>query len=119
MLVNKPKTVIFCILAGVLSYFISPYETKLTLSVIFSVEALVLWGSSAVDNAAVSLFFIAGAWLFSLAPLKILFTFPKTENFYLIILSYILTKGVTDTGAAAVFSKNIQKYYGKNCKISC
>ena len=109
MLVNKPKTVIFCILAGVLSYFISPYETKLTLSVIFSVAALVLWGSSAVDNAAVSLFFIAGAWLFSLAPLKILFTFPKTENFYLIILSYILTKGVTDTGAAAVFSKNIME----------
>lgn len=105
----KPKFTIFSILAGAVLFFVSPYDFKLTMAIVLSVEALVLWGASAMNNAAVSLFFIIGTMIFSLAPAKTVFHFPMTENFYMIILSYIITKGVTETGAAEVFSKNIME----------
>lgn len=105
----KPKIILFSLFLGIIFYMISPYNFKLTMAVIFSIEALILWGSSAMDNAAVSIFFLLGAGIFSLASPETLFHFPVTENFYLIILSYIITKGVTDTGVASVFSKNIME----------
>lgn len=108
-IILKPKFTLGAAVFGVIIYLLSPYDFKLTMAVIFSVEALILWGGSAVDNAFVSLVFLLGAWAFSLAPFKTLFYFPATENFYLIILSYIITKGVTDTGTASVFSKNIME----------
>ncbi len=110
----KPKTILVSFFIGFLIFVFSPYNFKLTMAVFLSVEALILWGSSAMDNAAVSLFFLLGAGIFSIAPVKTLLYFPFTENFYLIILSYIITRGVTDTGVAAVFSKSIMEKIVKN-----
>lgn len=108
-IILKPKTTLVSIFLGIVIFLVLPYSFKLSMAVVLSVEALVLWGASAVDNAAVSLFFLLGAGIFSLASPKTLLHFPVTENFYLIILSYIITKGVTDTGVASVFSKTIME----------
>lgn len=113
-IILKPKFTLISFILGAVIFLLSPYDFKLTGAVVLSVEALVLWGGSAVDNAAVSLIFLLGALGFSIVPFKTLFYFPTTENFYLIILSYIITKGVTDTGTASVFSKNIMEKIVKN-----
>ena len=113
-IILKPKFTLISLILGAVIFLLSPYDFKLTGAVVLSVEVLVLWGGSAVDNAAVSLIFLLGALGFSIASFKTLFYFPTTENFYLIILSYIITKGVTDTGTASVFSKNIMEKIVKN-----
>lgn len=105
----KPKVIAASLIMGAVLFAVLSYDFKLTMAIVLSVEALVLWGASAMDSAWVSIFFLLGAGIFSLASLSTLFHFPMTENFYLIILSYIITKGVADTGVAEVFSKNIME----------
>lgn len=106
-LIYKPKITIISFLCATLIFLFLPYDFKLKLSIVLAGETLFLWGISALDNALISAGFLISAAFFSLASLKTIFYFPFTENFYLIILSYIITKGVTDTGVASVFSKNI------------
>ena len=108
-IILKPKFTLISLIFGAVIFLFSPYDFKLTGAIVLSIEALILWGGSAVDNAAVSLIFLLGALGFSIAPFKTLFYFPTTENFYLIILSYIITKGVTDTGMLLYFQKILWK----------
>ena len=112
-IIFKPKITFLSLAVGMLIFIVSPYEFKLNAAIFLSIEALILWGASAMDNAIISVLFLAGATSLSLTPYKILFQFPATENFYLIILSYLITKGVTDTGTASVISKSIMEKIAK------
>lgn len=56
-IILKPKFTLISLILGAVIFLLSPYDFKLTGAVVLSVEALVLWGGSAVDNALFLLFF--------------------------------------------------------------
>lgn len=106
-LIKKPKATGIILLISVAVFALAPYSLNIRLTLAVSVAALALWGASAMDTTAVSILYLGAATLLSLASPAVIFHFPFTENFYLIILSYLITEGVTHTGIASVFAKTI------------
>ena len=83
-IILKPKFTLISLIFGAVIFLLSPYDFKLTGAIVLSIEALILWGGSAVDNAAVSLIFLLGALGFSITPFKTLFIFLQQKIFTLL-----------------------------------
>ncbi|WP_066497170.1 SLC13 family permease [Abyssisolibacter fermentans] len=106
-IIKKPKTLIFTILFAIFSIAFLPFETNMKFATVICFVALILWGLNAVNNSVIACAFLLSCLVFNLAPSSIVFRFPMTENFYLIILSYLISYVVTSTGTAKVFSRKI------------
>ena len=106
-LVKKPRTVAVTALVCLGIFLLHPFTRSMEASLCLCLAALALWGTSAVDTTAVSAAFLAGGLLLRLAPPAVLLRFPFTQNFWLIILSYLITEGVTRTGIARLFARRV------------
>lgn len=106
-LVRKPKVLAVTALLCLVILLVHPLTRSMEAALCLCLAALILWGASAVDTTVVSAGFLAGGLLLGLAPPSLLFRFPFTQNFWLIILSYLITEGVTRTGIARLFARRV------------
>lgn len=79
---------------------IQPLGMDLRQSTVVSSLLLVItwWSTGIVKTIPASLFLLAVFCLVSAAPLSTVFSFPLSENFFLIILTYLFSQGIANSG---------------------
>ncbi len=79
---------------------VQPLGMDLRQSAVVSSILLVIiwWSTSIVKSIPASLFLLAVFCLVNAAPLNIVFTFPLSENFFLITLTYLFSQGIANSG---------------------
>ncbi|MDY4061910.1 MAG: SLC13 family permease [Candidatus Limiplasma sp.] len=106
-LVKKPVVAGVSAAVCIALFFLFPFALKLKLALCLSLLVLALWATSAVDTTVSSVFYLFATLALGLAPAKTIFHFPLTQNFYLILLSYLLTEGVIQSGVAGLFAQKV------------
>ncbi len=64
------------------------------------VTTIIWWVSSLVERTVASLALLAVFLLFSGAKVATVFTFPRSENFLMIVLSFLFSQGIANSGLA-------------------
>lgn len=59
---------------------------------------VIWWSASVIAKIPASLFLLAGFALLQAAPLTVIFSFPLSESFFLIVLTYVFSKGIVNSG---------------------
>ncbi|WDV46339.1 anion permease [Clostridiaceae bacterium M8S5] len=106
-IIKKPKILYLSLVSAIILILILPMNLNMKLPTVICCTTLVLWGTSAVANNVIAGIFLSSCLLLKLAPIAVVLKFPMTENFYIIILSYLISHVVTSTGTAKVFSRKI------------
>ena len=79
---------------------VQPLGMDLRQSTVVSALLMVIiwWSTGIVKSIPASLFLLAVFCLVSAAPLTTVFTFPLSENFFLITLTYLFSQGIANSG---------------------
>lgn len=79
---------------------VQPLGMDLRQSVVVSSILLVIiwWSTGIVKSIPASLFLLAVFCLVNAAPLNTVFTFPLSENFFLITITYLFSQGIANSG---------------------
>ena len=59
---------------------------------------IIWWVTGWVERTAASLVLLAAFFLFSTAPAATILTFPRSENFLIIVLSFLFSQGISNSG---------------------
>ncbi|GAA0182334.1 SLC13 family permease [Clostridium sediminicola] len=106
-IIKKKKELIFSIaLTGIL-YIVLNFNFSIKMAIALSLLTIMLWATNAVDRTVVALFFVFMAFIMGLAPAKVIFKFPMTENFYIIVFSFVISEGVVKSGLAEYTSRKL------------
>jgi len=69
------------------------------------------WSANLVKKIPASLFLLCAFAILQSAPIKTIFSFPLSENFYLIIITYLFSQGIANSGLIDIFLYPILKKY--------
>ena len=77
-----------------------PMSLNLRQSVLAAILILTViwWSASIIAKIPASVFLLAGFALLQAAPLTVIFSFPLSESFFLIVLTYVFSKGIVNSG---------------------
>ncbi|TQW74163.1 SLC13 family permease, partial [Clostridioides difficile] len=106
-IILKPKQFYMTVIATIILYFSLNYSFNIKFSICLSFLTILIWAVDSVEKTFVALFFVILAFIFNIAPIKVILQFLFTENFYIIILAYIITNAVTKTGVAKIISEKL------------
>ncbi|HFL2395751.1 TPA: SLC13 family permease [Clostridioides difficile] len=106
-IILKPKQFYMTVIATIILYFSLNYSFNIKFSICLSFLTILIWAVDSVEKTFVALFFVILVFIFNIAPIKVILQFLFTENFYIIILAYIITNAVTKTGVAKIISEKL------------
>nr|UWI48652.1 SLC13 family permease [Clostridioides difficile] len=106
-IILKPKQFCMTIIVTIILYFFLNYSFNIKFSICLSFLTILIWAIDSVEKTVVALVFVVLAFIFNIAPLNIILQFLFTENFYIIILAYIITNAVAKTGVAKIISEKL------------
>ncbi|WPV52771.1 hypothetical protein [Clostridioides difficile] len=106
-IILKPKQFYMTVIVTIILYFSLNYSFNIKFSICLSFLTILIWAVDSVEKTFVALFFVILAFIFNIAPIKVILQFLFTENFYIIILAYIITNAVTKTGVAKIISEKL------------
>ncbi|MGO0883143.1 SLC13 family permease [Clostridioides difficile] len=106
-IILKPKQFYMSIIVTSVLYFFLNYSFNIKFSICLSFLTILIWAIDSVEKTVVALVFVVLAFIFNIAPLNVILQFLFTENFYIIILAYIITNAVAKTGVAKIISKKL------------
>ncbi|MCC0634337.1 SLC13 family permease [Clostridioides sp. ZZV15-6388] len=106
-IILKPKQFCMTIMVTIILYFFLNYSFNIKFSICLSFLTILIWAVDSVEKTVVSLVFVILAFIFNIAPLSVILQFLFTENFYIIILAYIITNAVAKTGVAKIISEKL------------
>ncbi len=93
-IILKPKQFYMTVIATIILYFSLNYSFNIKFSICLSFLTILIWAVDSVEKLLLHCFVIL-AFIFNIAPIKVILQFLFTENFYIIILAYIITNAVT------------------------
>ncbi|MCC0643419.1 MULTISPECIES: SLC13 family permease [unclassified Clostridioides] len=106
-IILKPKQFCMTIMVTIILYFFLNYSFNIKFSICLSFLTILIWAVDSVEKTVVALVFVILAFIFNIAPLSVILQFLFTENFYIIILAYIITNAVAKTGVAKIISEKL------------
>lgn len=106
-IILKPKQFYMSIIVTSVLYFFLNYSFNIKFSICLSFLTILIWAIDSVEKTVVALVFVVLAFIFNIAPLNVILQFLFTENFYIIILAYIITNAVAKTGVAKIISEKL------------
>ncbi|MGO1044292.1 SLC13 family permease [Clostridioides difficile] len=106
-IILKPKQFCMTIMVTIILYFFLNYSFNIKFSICLSFLTILIWAVDSVEKTVVALVFVILAFIFNIAPLNVILQFLFTENFYIIILAYIITNAVAKTGVAKIISEKL------------
>ncbi|MGX9756182.1 SLC13 family permease [Clostridioides difficile] len=106
-IILKPKQFCMSIIVTSILYFFLNYSFNIKFSICLSFLTILIWAVDSVEKTVVALVFVVLAFIFNIAPLNVILQFLFTENFYIIILAYIITNAVAKTGVAKIISEKL------------
>ncbi len=111
---QKVMKFIYSLLFPLFIVFAHPLGMDLNQSIILGTLVLVLtwWTTGIVNRTHASIFLLVIFGVFGMTPLKEIFKFPLSSNFYMIALSFLLSQGIVNSNAANRFSNFILNKYG-------
>lgn len=92
---------------------VQPLGMDLRQSIVVSCLLLVIiwWSTGIVKSIPASLFLLSVFCLVGAAPLTTVFSFPLSENFFLITLTYLFSQGIANSGLVdKLFEPVLQRY---------
>ena len=100
--VKKSLLILFTLLPPLILLLLRPFGMDGRQSAILAALILTIlwWVSGAVERTAASVFLLAVFFLFSGAPAATVFTFPRSENFLMILFSFLFSQGISNSGLA-------------------
>ncbi|MCC0649466.1 SLC13 family permease [Clostridioides sp. ZZV15-6598] len=107
VIILKPKQFCMTIMVTIILYFFLNYSFNIKFSICLSFLTILIWAVDSVEKTVVALVFVILAFIFNIAPLNVILQFLFTENFYIIILAYIITNAVAKTGVAKIISEKL------------
>src|SRR5690554_3919679 len=112
--VNKNIKLICSLLLPLFIVFVQPLGMSLNQSIILGTLILVLiwWTTGIVNRTYASIFLLLVFSIFGSTPLKEIFKFPLSSNFYMIALSFLLSQGIVNSNVANRLSNFILNKYG-------
>lgn len=112
---NIPK-ILISLLFPILIILIKPIGLSLNQSIVLGSLFLTViwWASGIVYKDAASIFLIFMFVLFGGTPIEKVFFFPLSDNFILVIASYLLSQGIVNSKVADKFSSFILEKYCYN-----
>lgn len=92
------KTIASIIIAGLI-IIIRPLDMSVYQSVILAslLLTIVFWTTNVIDKTYASLFLLTVFVLFGRTPVKQIFSFPLSENFVMIVFSFIFSQGIANS----------------------
>lgn len=92
-------TLLGSLVAPLLILLLKPLDLTLSQSSVLAVLLLVItwWSTGTVKKIPSSLFLLLCFLLFSGAPAQVVFTFPLSETFFLILLTYVFSQGIANS----------------------
>ncbi|UWD47024.1 SLC13 family permease [Clostridioides difficile] len=106
-IILKPKQFCISIIVTSILYVFLNYSFNIKFSICLSFLTILIWAVDSVEKTVVALVFVVLAFIFNIAPLNVILQFLFTENFYIIILAYIITNAVAKTGVAKIISEKL------------
>lgn len=93
---------------------VRPLQMTLNQSIILGTLILVLiwWTLGLINRTYASIFLLVMFAIFGNTPLKTVFKFPLSSNFYMIALSFLLSQGIVNSNVANRFSNFVLNKYG-------
>lgn len=90
-----------------------PLDMSLQQSAVLAALVLTItwWVTGAVDRTCASLFLLTVFLLVSGAPAKTVFSFPLSENFLMIVFSFLFSQGVSNSGLAGRLLQPLLRRY--------
>jgi sodium-dependent dicarboxylate transporter 2/3/5 len=103
--VKKKAWLLISLLMAFLVFFLRPMGMDKNQSLVSAILILtIIWWSTNLVNKIVPSCLLLTSFIFlTPTPLKIIFTFPLSESFLLIALTYIFSKGIENSNIAAKF----------------
>jgi len=112
---NMPK-LLFSLVVPLLIILLKPMGMSLNQSIVLGSLFLTIiwWGTGIVYKDAASVFLIFMFILFGRTPIEKVFFFPLSDNFTLVIASYLISQGIVNSKVADKFSGYILQRYCYN-----
>lgn len=111
---NKVFNILLSLILPTLILSIKPLGMSLNQTIVISSLILVLiwWTTNIVNRSFASVFLLFVFLLFGNTPPKVIFRFALSTDFYLIILSFLLSQGIVNSNIASRFSEFFLTKYG-------
>ena len=100
MTVKKPLSLLLTLLPPLLILLLRPFGMDWLQGGILAALILTIfwWVSGVVERTLASSFLLLVFLLFSGAPVRSIFTFPLSENFLMIVFSFLFSQGISNSG---------------------
>lgn len=105
----------FSFIIPLIVFFLHPFGMTTQQSAVTAMLVLVIiwWCTGVVDKTVASCVLIVFFVFFSGAPISTVFSFPRSSSFPLIALTYLFSRGVTNSGLADKYFEPLLRKVGK------
>ena len=120
---NRRRALLFVLtlVLPALILLLRPLGFTLQQSVILAALVLTIlwWVTGVVERTAASLFLLAAFLLCSGAPIQTVFSFPLSENFVLITVSFLFSQGISNSGLPGKLLQPLLAHFARSPGVWC
>lgn len=112
------KKNLFSLIIPLLILIFRPFDIDLSQSIILAslTFTIIVWVTRSLNRTYMSIFLLAIFVVFGNTPLEKIFSFPLSENFFLILFSFLFSQGIANSNLGEKLLQPILYKYTKNIK---